>query len=530
MNIVVKNGQTSWRQKALLVILGLLLSLLILEGVLRAGGWLWNLNQARRNTVDLSEEEVRILCLGESTTALGGENSYPSQLQAILTQERPDIPFRVINRGRVSMTTREILNALGTDLQVFKPHIVVTMMGINDKGAFQAETGRHKHLHRLLDHTRVYGFFRLLWQHLSSHPSPEQDRQDLSFEDHVQRPYEAGRVDSGLTSEAVLEMIADLDMKILRMVTRLGREPDLTDAERAQLNKELGKSRMSQSWLLVHAGWQKRMRQEYPAAMTFFRRAIEVFPPNYGAYVELGRCYAEQGQCEPAMVLYNRASEVAPGAVLTEMEKAECLKKSGEKDQVYAVYQQLLQKQESQFRVNRLMGEWFLAEGYLAEAEQALQRAKARHEGDDYLLGLLAELYAQKGESRLAEQYHREQKALQEENQEVHPQTVMNYRALARDILRQDIRLICMQYPLRSINPLKAILPDQEDDVDFLGHEQEFAQAIQADLYAEYFSDSFAGDFGHCTAKGNRIIARNLADAILSRYPEQGKGADASGP
>lgn len=40
-------------------------------------------------------------------------------------------------------------------------------------------------------------------------------------------------------------------------------------------------------------------------------------------------------------------------------------------------------------------------------------------------------------------------------------------------------------------------------------------EAVKKDGYDTYFVDRFAGDFGHCTVKGNKLLADNIAAAIL---------------
>jgi hypothetical protein len=44
---------------------------------------------------------------------------------------------------------------------------------------------------------------------------------------------------------------------------------------------------------------------------------------------------------------------------------------------------------------------------------------------------------------------------------------------------------------------------------------------LQGSHYSGLFMDSFAGDFGHCTRIGNRLIAGNLAEVILKEIPEE---------
>jgi hypothetical protein len=42
-----------------------------------------------------------------------------------------------------------------------------------------------------------------------------------------------------------------------------------------------------------------------------------------------------------------------------------------------------------------------------------------------------------------------------------------------------------------------------------------FRDAVRKDSYNEYFRDAIGGDFGHCTDKGNRLLAENIASTIL---------------
>ena len=43
-----------------------------------------------------------------------------------------------------------------------------------------------------------------------------------------------------------------------------------------------------------------------------------------------------------------------------------------------------------------------------------------------------------------------------------------------------------------------------------------FKQAIKTHGYDAIFTDSFAGDFGHCTPRGNEILANQVAKVIRS--------------
>ena len=51
----------------------------------------------------------------------------------------------------------------------------------------------------------------------------------------------------------------------------------------------------------------------------------------------------------------------------------------------------------------------------------------------------------------------------------------------------------------------------------FVDNEKVFKEAIRKSSYREYFSDLFAGDFGHCTPKGYGLLAKNIASVVLNR-------------
>jgi len=94
------------------------------------------------------------------------------------------------------------------------------------------------------------------------------------------------------------------------------------------------------------------------------------------------------------------------------------------------------------------------------------------------------------------------------------PITVSNYHKLKEILDKRGIKLVCVQYPVRSIAPLKKIF--QEDkDIIFVDNERIFKEAIRKEGYNEYFQDMFGGDFGHCTEKGNRLLAVTIANTIL---------------
>jgi len=65
------------------------------------------------------------------------------------------------------------------------------------------------------------------------------------------------------------------------------------------------------------------------------------------------------------------------------------------------------------------------------------------------------------------------------------------------------------------IESLKKMLEDRENIV-FVDNETVFKEALKQGKYGNCFTDSFGGEFGHCTPKGNRLLAENIGNIILN--------------
>ena len=126
-------------------------------------------------------------------------------------------------------------------------------------------------------------------------------------------------------------------------------------------------------------------------------------------------------------------------------------------------------------------------------------------------LGFRALRYVRLGDFQAADRYFN--KITQFYVNNIFPQTQKNYIKLADIAKAHNIMLVAMQYPVRSVRPLKAMLADRPE-VIFVSNEKNFRQALKEYPIEEIFVDQFAGDFGHATYLGDWLIARNLARAL----------------
>ena len=176
------------KKRVALIFFGLIVAILIVEGLLRILGWGFHYVQDRQSResalsnyahLDQAEDiqlnraerkEFVVICLGESTTAIAprfefaftGKNSWPRQLQRILNNRQDQRTFRVINKGVPSTDTMKILRNLPSYLSTYRPNIVLAMVGINDfrryaKPPPEKTSSGQLRWTTLLSHLRTYG-------------------------------------------------------------------------------------------------------------------------------------------------------------------------------------------------------------------------------------------------------------------------------------------------------------------------------------------------------------------------------------
>ncbi|MCR4662811.1 MAG: hypothetical protein K5622_02845, partial [Endomicrobiaceae bacterium] len=123
-------------KKLLLIIIGVILSLVILECGLRVAGWTISSYQQYKNNKALkNKSQYTIMCLGESTT----QSQYPIQLQQLLDEKYPN-KFSVIDCGLRSSNLETVLNVLDNNINKYNPDIAICMMGVNNSRNFTSNT------------------------------------------------------------------------------------------------------------------------------------------------------------------------------------------------------------------------------------------------------------------------------------------------------------------------------------------------------------------------------------------------------
>ncbi|MBR3627272.1 MAG: hypothetical protein IKN42_00320, partial [Elusimicrobia bacterium] len=91
-----------------------------------------------------------------------------------------------------------------------------------------------------------------------------------------------------------------------------------------------------------------------------------------------------------------------------------------------------------------------------------------------------------------------------------------SYKLIIKKLTDNNIKVICMQYPVRSILPLQEQLKNEPffDKITFVSNEKNFKDMLMQKNFDDLFIDQFAGDFGHCTDLGNTLIAENVVNTL----------------
>lgn len=534
-----KNNQNksniSFRQKAILVILGFFLTTIILEAGLRLGGFILLFLQENKNRTSFKQKDAfRIMCLGESTT----QRQWPLFLEEILNQSNIGIKFSVIDKGIAGTNTSNILNGLEPNLNTYQPDMVITMMGINDqKGdVFYKSISDSKDIN-FFKSFRIYKLTNILWVHI------------LTKLKEIE-PYKLNKHTTGIK--------LSLKKTALKQLYTEDKNPSLNE-ESLKLKKTIGYDSINEESFKkaieldpenVRAyrqlAWLYKGQGRFSEFEESFKKAIELNPKNGMGYAELARFYKEQGRFSESEKSFKKAIELDSENDMAYTQLAWFYKEQGrfsepeesfkkaielnpEDGRLYAELAWLYREQgrfsESEklfkkaieFDPKNEMGYVELAQFYreqnkLSLSEELLKKAIELNHKNGRVYAELEILYEEMGKPKLAREYSK--KADEAGLNYYNPITIANYHKL-KDILdKRGIVYVCVQYPMRPLKPLKRIFEGRKGII-FVDNNSLFRIALKNAKYKDYFRDIFGGNFGHCTPEGNKLLAGHIANVIL---------------
>jgi len=457
---------------------GVFSALVLLELLLRFAGALFSPSLPKP-----SHAHLRILCLGESTTAPTPvlDVSWPSQLQAMLDVSLGPGVVSIINAGVPGTNTSAILTRLPDLLETYHPQIVIAMMGINDSKWYGINP-KHSSLADAFFNFRVVKVARYIFHGFSYalyHPSGNKtSRTWLAARQEALNLSLQGKFAQALN---ILEPFLSSPKTYWRVQETAAAFLSFKNHNASAQEEKLASVAPPQVPAYSFRGEHLLSEGKYRQAEALARGVLRHDPRAYPAWEILAISFQKQKRFVPARAAYQVVIAEAPP------------------DSTFYLWAMILRE-----LVDIKLNGAVLPDGDLTECVNAsLELARLTKEDIEPTSSKLAayEWWDLQSTKKLEASVNKAS-AFQV--------TMLNYLELRDVLMKQRIQLIAMQYPMRDPLRLKAIF-GPSGDITVIGNQGNFRQALQHLSYQDLFIDRFAGDFGHCTARGNALIAANVA-------------------
>ncbi len=548
-------SQPSVVRRAAALLLGVVATIGCMELVLSAGYRAFVWNQMRKNEASIANEDgaIRILAIGESTTAVAGDETgsmlvprtaWPHALERILNERRPDRRFQVLNNGIMGGTSSEILELLEGTLPVLRPHIIIVMMGIKD-----TPDELMPYFNELPHWLRAFKTVQLVSWLIDD----RRLRVNANVTD-IRRPSDLPS-DGGFRKSALGSYVRELafadhrrEIGFARVAIYLWYIGRLSQAEEV-VQEMIGRSGVGRHLLarLVHNAGRKE------EAYAILDEAAAKVPTEGLSRVVRMELLIADGRLDEAAALLDecRASWTqfrAPELVATQLDlvESELALARGDWDTATSAAERILAAPEPPTELvpvlppQRLLA--YAARGRAAigrkdwtKAEADLLTAITEDPRKHVNMWLLAQVYRETGQiekeeamrrqllqttGRMAEYFELAKlfrltghadavpEILDEAVRNI-PSLKANYTTLYEIAERDGIQLIVMQYPSFSLDAMSAYAP-QKDGVVFIDNEDVFA----ADPDRYFFEPTYPQSFSHYTAEGANLLAEHIADTV----------------
>ncbi|MDD3730688.1 MAG: hypothetical protein PHI20_06600 [Endomicrobiaceae bacterium] len=441
-------------KKILLIFFGLIISLAVFELFLQSVSVFVKYYKNYSINRKLSEKDsITILCLGESTT----DGQWPKFLKKALSKHNITKKVTVIDKGVRATNTACIINNIELEIKEIKPDIIVAMMGIND--------GNSDVIGLKKRYFKLQKLFFLIKQHLNNRKSIN-DKNNDGFQtdfNFANKLFDIQQYDESINIfESLLNKNNGNNIKITKILTRAY----VIKAKKAGFETEEAKKYLKRAEQLVLEAIKKDPYYDINAILFILAQ-------------NKNRLMIEKLFPVTDKTFFKQIYEQDPWAFISHTHLFVELEMN---DFVKSIAEQL----------------------YSAEITEKTPYA-------DRILGSNATLLIESKNYKTADKYLNMSKNYLMKN--IPEMTAENYCRLAEICREKKIKLVAMQYPVRPVEQLQIVL-ENYSEVYFVNNEKIFKEAFKTQKISDIFKDLFAGDFGHCTDLGNKMIANNLAETI----------------
>ncbi len=304
---------------------------------------------------------------------------------------------------------------------------------------------------------------------------------------------------------------ADLYIKMARYYKNTG------NYNKAQkILKEAIKTNFELDKIYIESGDIYRFQKQIDQAEDSFKKAIRVNPRNILAYYHLGNIHKIQKRYAEGEKILKEAIDINPDYFEIHAELGEIYMKQEKYDKAKTAFKKSIDINPTVFRTYSLLTLCYKKTGEYEEIEEILKKAEKANPENIRFKNLLVLFYQDREKYESAEEYAAKAEELRAKLSYYNPIARRNYQELKRILIQKGVKQICVQYPVQKLEPLKEMLSPR-GNIIFVDNEKIFKEAVKKEGYYEYFNDMFGGDFGHCTIKGNKLLATNIANVILNK-------------
>jgi tetratricopeptide (TPR) repeat protein len=466
------------KRKLIALLLGVFTMVMMMEIVLNLIGIAVVQLQQHVNKIRVPHAATyRILCLGDSTTYM----QYPVSLKKLLLKRYSSATFSVIDKSMPCANSSYLDAIVRESIADYQPHLIIIMTGNNDRingidnyfrsapssywGWFKERWHSPFKISKLITLVRQEFLIAVHWSAIRTQAPPISPRRGWV-------PHAAARI-------------------------------HLTDAQIARYK------------ILMEKGRRYFAADKLIQAQQIFEKASSVWPNQMDPYYYLVNIMIRQSRAGQAECVIKKLITTLPDAPSALSFAAWFyLNNTTDRDAVIRYASQAIACDPTYFEPYELLIALYRRIGHHDKIASVLEKAYGEIGLNERLLGALAvQRWEQKKYAAAEDYFH-----LAAEYR-AHTTDASAIRSLFETTIREarprKITVVAMQYPMRSINDLSAILGHLSKDVVFIDNEHIFKSALKKEVFSAYFVDQFAGDFGHCTDKGNSLIAENIIHTLF---------------
>jgi len=378
---------------------------------------------------------------------------YPKQLQTILDRKYPN-KFSVVDCGIPGADLGIISQNIAKDIKKYNPDIAICMMGINETFVQKYKEEKTVNKKSFFDGFRIYKFYKTLDFSLY---------RESNFYDTRQLLKNINNVDSLLKKGVLLFFSSDQKYK-----------------DKAKDIFSFMLTNNPEDEIAFYFLTEIMQRDDFEKALGMSKKALESKYKfmRFSYYMKIIQYYMHENNTPKVQSFIEKACMDELPSINMDL---------------YGMIENIVSAEQK---------------------KQILKKIFKNYEADDVFYGFMAIDYLGKKDYKNADKYF----VMAEESRlnNINPQVQERYCGIMRELESKNIKILAMQYPVRSIESLKNLLKNQEyyDTITFVSNEKLFKQALKEKKYNDLFTDQFGGDFGHCTYLGNTFIAENLAESL----------------